>query len=145
MFVQTITHNTMKPLHVGISVRNIQESIEWYRSVLGFELLWCRDFEDLKSQIAFLKQGDFEIELFEHHNSQAIPKERLMPKEDIQTQGTKHVAFSTDDINTLFDSFKTKGVDIVFGPVESPPKDAMFGFIRDPSGVLIEFIQKFER
>ena len=45
-------------------------------------------------------------------------------------------------LKSKFETFKTKGVDIVFGPVESPPKDAMFGFIRDPSGVLIELIEK---
>ncbi len=133
---------TFKPLHVGISVRDIEETIEWYRNILGFELLWCRDFAELKSKIAFVKKGDFEIELFEHHESIQLPKERLMPKSDIQTQGTKHVAFGVDDITTLFEDFKNKNVDIVFGPIESPPKDALFGFIRDPSGVLIEFIEK---
>ncbi len=132
----------MKPLHVGISVRNIEESMEWYRHVLGFDLLWCKDFEDLKAKIAFVKKDDFEIELFEHHESINLPEERRMPKSDIQTQGTKHVAFGVEDITTLFEDFKNKGVDIVFGPIESPPKDALFGFIRDPSGVLIEFIQK---
>jgi methylmalonyl-CoA/ethylmalonyl-CoA epimerase len=132
----------LKPLHVGISVRNIEEAIEWYKNILGFELLWSRDFAELKSKIAFLKNGDFEIELFEHYESIQIPKERLMPKEDIQTQGTKHIAFGVDDIVSLFKEFKNKDVDIVFGPIESPPKDAIFGFIRDPSGVLIEFIEK---
>jgi methylmalonyl-CoA/ethylmalonyl-CoA epimerase len=132
----------MKPLHVGISVRNIQESIEWYGNILSFELLWCRDFSELKSQIAFLRKDDFEIELFQHYESVETPQDRRMPKSDIQTQGTKHIAFATDDISTLFENFKTKGVDIVFGPIESPPKDAIFGFVRDPSGVLIEFIEK---
>ena len=132
----------MKPLHVGISVRDIQEAIDWYGNVLGFQLLWCRDFPGLKSQIAFLRKDDFEIELFEHYESREIPTERLMPKEDIQTQGTKHIAFGTEDIVSLFNEFMLKGVDIVFGPIESPPKDAIFGFIRDPSGTLIEFIEK---
>jgi catechol 2,3-dioxygenase-like lactoylglutathione lyase family enzyme len=46
---------------------------------------------------------------------------------DFQTQGTKHIAFGVDDIEALFKRFRTEGVDIVFGPVESPPKDALFG------------------
>jgi methylmalonyl-CoA/ethylmalonyl-CoA epimerase len=132
----------MKPLHVGISVRDIEEAIAWYKNILGFELLWCKDFAELNSKIAFIKNGDFEIELFEHYESIMIPEERIMPKSDIQTQGTKHIAFGIENIIDLFNEFKNNGVDIVFGPVESPPKDAIFGFIRDPSGVLIEFIQK---
>jgi methylmalonyl-CoA/ethylmalonyl-CoA epimerase len=133
----------MKPLHIGISVNNIEKSIAWYGQVLGFELVWSQVFEEVKSKIAFLKNGDFEIELFEHFTSQPIPKDRLLPKSDIETQGTKHVAFGVKDIQTLFENFKKHEVDIVFGPIESPPKDALFGFIRDPSGVLIEIIQKY--
>lgn len=132
----------LKPLHVGISIANMQQSIAWYESVLGFKLLWSKDFSDLKTKIAFLEKDNFQIELFEHFDSISTPKERLMPKEDIQTQGTKHVAFGTDDIVGLFEHFKKHQVDIVFGPIESPPKDALFGFIRDPSGVLIEFIER---
>ncbi|MFM2362590.1 MAG: hypothetical protein RLZZ316_1492 [Bacteroidota bacterium] len=132
----------LKPLHVGISIANMPEAICWYQEMLGFELQWCKDFPELKTKIAFLKHADFEIELFEHYESLPLPEERLWPKTDLQTQGTKHIAFATNDIEALFETFKTKNVDIVFGPVESPPKDALFGFIRDSSGVLIEFIQK---
>lgn len=85
-----------------------------------------------------------EVELFEAYNAKSLPNERRLPLTDLQTIGTKHVAFGTDDINTLFAGFRANDVDIVFGPVESPPKDAWFGFIRDDSGVLIEFIQKVD-
>lgn len=132
----------IKPLHVGISVGDIQAAIQWYQSILGFSLLCCRHFPALNTQIAFLKLGDFEIELFEPDQPNPLPDERRLPITDLQTPGTKHIAFSTDDIETLFADFREQGVDIVFGPVESPPKDALFGFIRDNSGVLIEFIQK---
>lgn len=29
--------NVLKPLHVGISVSNMEASVEWYRKNLGFE------------------------------------------------------------------------------------------------------------
>ena len=114
----------------------MDESIVWYESVSDSGLVWCREFPDLKTKIAFLKKDGFEIELFEHFETIALPKERLLPKEDIQqTQGTRHLAFGTKDINTLFEHFKTLKVDINFGSIESPPKNALFDFIRDPSGV----------
>ena len=132
----------LKPLHVGISVANMDASIKWYQDKLDCELMWCREFPALKTKIAFLKHGDFEVGLFEHFDSIALPEERKLPISDLQTQGTKHVAFGVEDIETLFKRFHTEGVDVVFGPVESPPKDAFFGFIRDNSDVLIEFIEK---
>ncbi|MDZ7879946.1 MAG: VOC family protein [Saprospiraceae bacterium] len=132
----------LKPLHVGISVANMEESIHWYQDKLDFDLMWCKHFPELKTKIAFLKHGNFEVELFEADNSIALPEERRLPISDLETQGTKHIAFGVKNIEKLFKRFRTEGVDIVFGPVESPPKDAIFGFIRDNSGVLIEIIEK---
>ena len=129
----------LKPLHTGISVSNLEASIDWYRDVLGFELVFKKDFEMLKSHIAFIRLGDFEIELFEHYDSKELPEERRMPMEDIKTQGTKHICFETSDIETLYEGFRNKDVDIVIGP--APMENDAMGFIRDPSGVLIEFIQ----
>lgn len=131
----------LKPLHTGISVRNLDEAIDWYNKVLGFELVFKKDFSMLSSNIAFIRLKDFEIELFEHYDTQPTPAERRVPQEDIKTQGTKHICFNTDDIDALFTDFKSKDVDIVFGP--QTMEDTSMGFIRDPSGCLIEFIQRF--
>jgi methylmalonyl-CoA/ethylmalonyl-CoA epimerase len=138
-----MTKPHLKPHHVGISVANMAESIVWYQKHLGFDLLWCKDFPFIKTQIAFLSNGSFEIELFEAYESKTLADDRKTPITDLQTQGTKHIAFEVKDIKTLFECFHTEGVDIVVGPIESPPKDGLFGFIRDPSGVLIEFLEKY--
>jgi methylmalonyl-CoA/ethylmalonyl-CoA epimerase len=136
-------HN-LRPHHVGISVANMAESIDWYERILDFKLEWCRPFPPIKTHIAFLTNGNFNIELFEAYNSKPQLEERRLPITDLQMQGTKHIAFEVKDIKTLFEHFNTEGVDIVFGPIESPPKDGLFGFIRDPSGVLIEFLEKYD-
>ncbi|MCF8094937.1 MAG: VOC family protein [Desulfobacteraceae bacterium] len=130
----------LKPLHCGISVADIEASIKWYGEMLNFELEWCKEVPELNAVLAFLKHGDFEIELFQHHESMPLPKERLMPDEDIKTQGTKHVCFETQDIKGLFDRLREKGCDIVMGP--NPMEGTLMGFIRDNNGTLIEFIQK---
>jgi methylmalonyl-CoA/ethylmalonyl-CoA epimerase len=130
----------IKPLHAGISVCNLDESINWYKKNLDFELVFKKTFEKLHSNIAFIRNGNFELELFEHFDSCPLPKERFNPNDDIKTQGTKHICFLTDDIVSLFKNFKKNKVDIVFGPI--PMENDLMGFIRDPSGVLIEIIQK---
>jgi methylmalonyl-CoA/ethylmalonyl-CoA epimerase len=134
----------LKPHHVGISVANMQDSIAWYQKNLAFEFLSQRDFSEIKTQIAFLKHGDFQIELFEHYETQPIEKERTHPLTDMKYQGTKHICFVMEDgLEEIFAKFKTDGVDTVMGPILSPPKDAMMGFIRDNTGNLIEIIQLF--
>ena len=128
-----------KPLHVGISVNNMDESIEWYQKNLNFEVLNDNYIPPLKARIVFIKNGDFEIELFQYDDPKPIPQERLTPNSDLQTVGTKHVAFLTVDMKALKEKFLTNGVDIAHEVVmEGNP----VMFIRDNSGVLIEFIQK---
>lgn len=127
------------PLHVGISVKDAIESVAWYREMLGFELVSSAYMPPLKSLVIFIRNGDFEIELFQHDETIAIPAERLMPNSDIQTQGTKHICFAHSDVVGLLTDLKKKGVDVVLGPQQI--EDTIMGFIRDNNGTLIEFIQ----
>jgi methylmalonyl-CoA/ethylmalonyl-CoA epimerase len=134
--------NDMKcvPLHIGISVADIEKSRDWYREKLGFELLSQTYAAPLKCKVAFLGNGNFEIELFQHDDTIALPKERLHPNTDIQTQGTKHICFTNDNVPELVEGLKNKGVDIVMGPLNMGTD--VVAYIRDNNGTLIEFIQK---
>ena len=140
--IKVMNNQIYKPHHVGISVNNLNESILWYRKILNFELESINDFSSIKSKIAFLRHGDFRIELFEHYETINLREYRKHPSTDMKNQGTKHIGFViNEDIKILFDGFKKNGVEVVMGPVLSPPKDSMMGFIRDNTGNLIEFIQ----
>lgn len=128
-----------KPLHVGISVYNMDESITWYKKNLEFEVIQDNYIPPLKARIVFIRNGEFEIELFQYDEPKAIPEERLTPNTDLQTVGTKHVAFLTADMKSLKEKFIGNSVDIAHEVVmEGNP----VMFIRDNSGVLLEFIQK---
>lgn len=134
-----MSESQLRPLHVGISVQDIDKSLQWYREMLGFELLSDTYMPPLKSRVVFIGNGAFEIELFQHDETIPIPQERLMPNSDIQTQGTKHVCFSHPDVAGLLAQLKEKGVDIVMGP--QVIEGTVMGFIHDNNGTLIEFIQ----
>ncbi|HHV11608.1 MAG TPA: hypothetical protein GXX75_15150 [Clostridiales bacterium] len=128
-----------KPLHVGISVKDMEEAIEWYHRNLNFEVVQDDYIPPLKARIVFIANGDFQIELFQYDDPKPIPQERLAPNSDLQTVGTKHVAFQTADMKALKEKFLSNGVDIAHEVVmEGNP----VMFIRDNSGVLIEFIQR---
>lgn len=131
--------NNIKPLHVGISVYNMEESIEWYKRNLDFQKISDDYYDFLQARIVFVKNGDFEIELFEYKQPKELPAERKLPNSDLQTVGTKHIAFYIDNISTLLEKFKVNQVDIV---MERAMEGNSMCFIRDNSGVLIEFIEK---
>ena len=128
-----------KALHVGISVNKMDEALEWYKKNLGFEL--ARDdgyVPPLKAHICFIRNGDFEIELFEYDEPKPIPEDRLMPNSDLQTVGTKHLALAVPDMKAMKEKLVANGVDIAH-EVTMGADSVMF--IRDNSGVLIELIQ----
>lgn len=129
----------IKPLHVGISVANLDETLAWYEEYLGFEFIKRFYLPPAKSEIAFVRNGEFEIEFFQHDESIALPEDRLSPNTDAKTQGTKHICFRHDDVETLLNELKAKGVEVIIGP--QIIDGTVMGFIRDNNGTIIEFIQ----
>lgn len=132
----------IRPLHQGISVPDMDSSISWYSDVLGFEKHSDEFIEMLNARVVFMRLGDFELELFEYRgdDKKPLPPERREPNEDLKTCGTKHVAWATDDFHGLTGRFREKGVD--FAIPEIRMGDDLVCFVRDNSGILIEFIQK---
>ena len=129
-----------KPLHVGISISNMEEAIKWFEDVLGFTLREKSDFVPMGFRVAFLDNGDgFEIELFENKETKPSLEERWHPDTDSKTQGTKHLAFEVDDLDKELAWFESKGIKPVMGPKR------VFGlyvaFIHGPDKVLLEFIE----
>jgi methylmalonyl-CoA/ethylmalonyl-CoA epimerase len=132
-------NNIVKALHVGISVKNMDEALEWYKKNLGFEIEKDDYVPPLKARIVFIEKDGFEIELFQYDDPKPIPEDRLTPNTDLQTIGTKHAAFETDDMQALKKRFLENGVDIAH---EATMDGESVMFVRDNSGVLLEFIQK---
>lgn len=131
---------SIKPLHVGISVPKMDESISWYTDMLGFAVESDEYVEPLKARIVFMRHGDFSIELFEIKGSNPLPDDRRVPNLDIRTHGTKHVAYVVEDLKMFIDSLKNKKVDIAMDVF--PMGKDLVCFIRDNSGNLLEFIQQ---
>ena len=135
--------NVKQILHAGISVYNMKESVEWYRKNLGFEVVKEDGYvPPLKATIVFMEKDGFQLELFEYEQPKKMPEDRLKPNTDLQTVGTKHIAFATDDMEALKAGFVENGVDIAH-EVQMGGEAVMF--VRDCNGVLIEFIQGKEK
>jgi methylmalonyl-CoA/ethylmalonyl-CoA epimerase len=129
----------LKPLHCGISVSSLAEATEWFERVLGFEFVREVDMGHLGFRIAFIRHGDFQIELFEHSESKPAPPERQVPDEDVRTRGTKHICFQVADLPSLVERFKALDVSIAMGPVPAAGLNVVF--VHGPDDVLIEFAQ----
>ena len=55
----------MRPHHYGIYVPDLESSIKWYQEKLDFTVHRRSYAERISAKIAFLKRGDFYIELLQ--------------------------------------------------------------------------------
>lgn len=134
--------NITKVLHTGISVYNMDESVAWYEKNLGFKVVKDQGFvPPLKAKIVFLEKDGYQLELFEYEAPKKMPEDRLNPNTDLQTVGTKHVAFAVDNMEEIKSDLLKENVEIAH-EVHMGEDSVMF--IRDCNGVLIELIQQPE-
>lgn len=129
----------VKPLHCGISVPNMDESIAWYVNMLGFSVVSNKYIAPLKAKVAFLELGDFAIELFETDGAAPLPADRRVPNLDIRTHGIKHVAYRVENLKALMADLKDRDVDVAMDVF--PMEGDWVAFIRDNSGNLLELIE----
>jgi catechol 2,3-dioxygenase-like lactoylglutathione lyase family enzyme len=125
--------------HGGVSLPCLEDAIDWYSRVLGFEVEKRFRIEPAKANAAIIRKGPLRMELFEVEGATPLPEDRRMPIPDLNTHGNKHVAFRVVDLDIFLAEMETKGVDIAFVVREA------FGsgcFIRDCAGNLIEFVEE---
>ena len=123
--------------HGGVSVPDLAEAIDWYRSMLGFEIEKEFPIPAANARVAMIRRGELRFEIFEVADAEPLPEDRRFPDRDVRTHGNKHVAFRVDDIEAMLQSLKDKGADIALVVREQ------FGtgfFVRDCAGNLIEFV-----
>jgi methylmalonyl-CoA/ethylmalonyl-CoA epimerase len=123
--------------HLGIAVRNLDESVKYYETALG---LHCHGREEVASQkvkTAFFEAGEVHIELLEP-TSEDSPIAKFLEKNG---EGIHHVAFAVDDIEGQLKTASDAGVRLIHEvPIEGAA-DKMVAFLHPKSthGVLTEF------
>lgn len=130
----------LKPHHCGISVPDLEASIRWYCDMLGFSVVKRSTLDHIPAKIAFLKHGDFSIELFEVPGASPLPEDRRIPDEDLRTHGIKHLALAVEDTQKTIRELKERGVDVAMDVTEV--EQLSIAFIRDNTGNLIELFQQ---
>ena len=133
---------SLKPHHLGISVADLEASVDWYCEKLGFTVVKRLTLDAVPAKIAFLQHGNFAIELFEVPGASPLPEDRRYPDRDLRTHGTKHLAFAVQDTQKVVEVLKERGVDFAMDITVVDQKT--IAFIRDNTGNLIEIYQQPE-
>jgi len=153
--MQSPAISELTPHHVSIAVTDMDRAIDWYRSVLGFEVEHRFHVAGIPADGAFLRRPQLRIELWCAHGVAPVPEQRRVPDSDLRTAGTKHIAFMVRDLQAQLAELVAHGVDIAAlqrdrrQPMRpdpdplAPGKPPVFAcFIRDPFGTLIELLDQ---
>jgi glyoxylase I family protein len=123
--------------HVEIVTDKPRQTAEFYTDVLGFKVKAQDRIERPGSalNLTYLDLGGTVVELISY---EGVPVEPAPQKEHL---GYRMIAIEVDDMNETAEYLKTKGVDIVWGPVFRPTYAR--AEICDPNGYHIELRQWF--
>jgi glyoxylase I family protein len=115
--------------HVAITVKDIDASIAWYKSMLGFSVNRIRDIPERGMRIAFLEAGGHAmLELFGFSDSQPTKEGPILRPEET---GIKHLSFFVEDLDATYQRLRAAG--ITFTTATSTR--AVF---QDPDGIVLE-------
>ena len=123
--------------HLGIAVRNIDESIEYYEKSLGLHCHGREEVESQKVKTAFFEAGEVHIELLEP-TADDSPIAKFLEKNG---EGIHHIAFRTDDIDTQLKQASDTGVRLIHEVPFEGAANKLVAFLHPKStrGVLTEF------
>jgi lactoylglutathione lyase len=143
--------------HFSFTVSDLEESIRWYRDVLGLEFVHRqRQDNDYTRKLVAMPDAVLEIAQFRvpavppamsTHVLELVQYVRPAGEPvDLKTNntGVAHLAFVVDEIKTEFDRLSSAGVEF-----RNPPVEIMEGvnrggyscYLSDPDGITLELIQ----
>ncbi|EOD01129.1 methylmalonyl-CoA epimerase [Caldisalinibacter kiritimatiensis] len=126
--------------HIGIAVKDLEETLKFYKDVLGMELEGTEIVEEQKVKVAFLPIGDTEIELLESTDKEG-PIARYIEK---RGEGIQHIAYRVDDIEKAIEEMKAKGIRMIDEKPRYGAGGARIAFLHPKSthGVLVELCER---
>ncbi|MBU5676272.1 methylmalonyl-CoA epimerase [Alkaliphilus sp. MSJ-5] len=132
--------NVKKVDHIGIAVKNLDETLKFYQDILGLECAGTEVVEEQKVKVAFLPVGDTEVELLESTEDDG-PIAKFIEKKG---EGIQHIAFRVDNIEEAIEEMKTKGVRMIDEKPRYGAGGAKIAFCHPKStgGVLVELSER---
>ena len=126
--------------HIGIAVKNLEESIELYEKILGTKCYAVEEVVNQKVRTAFFKVGESKIELLESTEADSSIGKFI----EKRGEGVHHIAFAVDNINQALKESEANGIQLIDQKPRTGAENLNIAFLHPKStkGVLIEFCEK---
>lgn len=125
--------------HIGIAVKNLQESIRFYEDILGLKCYNIEEVADQKVRTAFFMVGQTKLELLES-TAEDGPVAKFIDK---RGEGVHHIAFAVTDIEKALEHASDKGIQTIDQKPRKGAEGLDIAFLHPKStfGVLTEFCE----
>ena len=126
--------------HIGIAVKDLKSSIEYYEKVLGLKCYSTEEVKEQKVKTAFLKIGQTKIELLESTDADG-PIAKFIEKKG---EGIHHIAFAVNDLEKSLVETEEKGIRLIDKKPRKGAEGLNIAFLHPKStfGVLTELCEK---
>ena len=126
--------------HIGIAVKDLNETTRFYRENLGLEIEGIEEIKEQKVKVAIIPVGESRIELLQSTNLDG-PIAKFIEK---RGEGIHHIALEVERIEETLQKLKTKGVQLVDQKPRIGANKMKIAFLhpRSTKGVLIELCEK---
>lgn len=136
--------------HVGITVRDLEASLQWYERVLGVqrefvargsgpELSKAVGVPGADLQFAFLRLGTCVVELLCYANE----RQEVFDRSNADV-GSAHICIDVPDLRAAYEDLRSKGVEPLAPPLhidDGPLAGCSFVYFKDPDGVTLELFE----
>ncbi len=125
--------------HIGIAVKNLDESIKYYENVLGLKCYAVEEVADQKVKTAFFMVGQTKIELLES-TSEDGPIAKFIEKKG---EGIHHLAFAVNNLSDALKEVEQKGIQLIDKAPRKGAEGLNIAFLHPKStnGVLTELCE----
>jgi methylmalonyl-CoA/ethylmalonyl-CoA epimerase len=98
--------------HIGVAVRNIEDTIHFYENVLGATLIdrYKSDAKGVESEIAIMDVEGDRTELLAPTNNETSPIARFIRQKG---KGVHHIAYRVDDLDAALEELEQQGIRIL--------------------------------
>jgi methylmalonyl-CoA/ethylmalonyl-CoA epimerase len=128
--------------HIGIAVKDLKKSVQFYEEVLGLRCYRIEEVEEQKVKTAFFRIGDTKIELLESTSPEG-PIAKFIEK---RGEGVHHIAYAVDNLVGALQEAESKGIHLIDHEPRKGAENFRIAFLHPKStnGVLTELCEKPE-
>ena len=126
--------------HLGIAVRDVEESNSLFKKLLGEEHYKVEEVASENVSTSFFKVGETKVELLESTS----PESAISKFIEKRGEGIHHIAFDVDDIYAEMDRLKKEGFQILNETPKNGADNKLICFLhpKTTGGVLVELCQE---